>query len=209
MVVFILYRAKWSLLNNLQGFMELLLDHLRARLFTNKDNAEQIFIDNDTLYEHPLLNIRYMSYEVRQENDIVHVGYGRTGIMVYTPTATEDENEPWSYANILAVYHVIVRTASNPSPQTLTVLWVRWMERNTAGLTGPNSRNFTQVSFVPWSGTRGNTFDFVNPSHIIRACHFIPNFNLGRTHTLLDQSIARDTKGDWCAFYANRYSSDI
>ena len=88
--------------------------------------------------------------------------------MVYSPIAREDGNNPWAYANILAVYHVIVCTTSNPNPQTLTVLWVRWMEHSTTGLTGPNSRNYTRVSFIPWSGTPGGTFDLVDPSHIIR-----------------------------------------
>ena len=125
--------------------------------------------------------------------------------MVYTPTLGQDENEPWSYANILAIYHVIVRTASNTEPQQLTVLWVRWMQRNEVGLTGLNSRNFTRVSFVPWSGIPGSTFDFVDPSHVIRACHLIPAFNLGRTYDLLEPSFVRDPKGDWYAYYANRY----
>lgn len=125
--------------------------------------------------------------------------------MVYTPTLGEDENEPWSYASVLAAYHATVRTASNPEPQTLTLLWVRWMQRAEVGLTGRNSRNYTRVSFVPWSGTIGNTFDFIDPSHIIRACHLVPAFNLGRTYDLLDPSVARDPQGDWSAYYANRY----
>ena len=185
--------------------MDLLVDHLRERLFPGNDNTEQIFIEDDTLYKHPILNIKYTSYDVQQDKDIVHVGYGRTGIMVYAPMAG-DEAEPWSYANVLAVYHVTVRTASDPTPKTLTVLWVRWMKRSMAGLAGPNSWNYTRVSFIPWSDAQGSTFDFVDPSHIIRACHLIPAFDLERTFTLLDPSIARDPKGDWCAFYANRYS---
>jgi hypothetical protein len=184
--------------------MELLLTHLHERLFPNKDNTEQVFIEDDVLYEHPILNIKYTSYEVQQEKDIVHIGYGRTGVMVYTPMLAEDNNEPWSYANILAVYHVTVRTTSNPEPQNLTVLWVRWMRCSAATLAGPNSRNYARVSFVPWSNAPGSTFDFVDPTHVIRACHLIPAFDLGRTHDLLDPSVARDSKGDWCSYYANR-----
>ena len=186
--------------------MDLLLTHLRERLFPGEDNTEQLFIENDTLYEHPILNIKYTSYEVQREKDTIHLGYGRTGIMVYTPMLREDENEPWSYANVLGVYHVTIRTAFKPEPETLTVLWVRWMQRSTSNLAGPNSRNYTRVSFVPWTGTPGSAFDFIDPSHVIRACHLIPAFNLGRTHDLLDPSVARDPKGDWCAYYANRYS---
>lgn len=183
----------------------MLLDHVRERLSLGQENIEQIFIENDTLYEHPILNIKYTSYEVQQERDIIHVGYDRTGVLVYTPTLAEHGNEPWSYANILAVYHLTVRTTSNPSPQTLTLLWVRWMEHSTTTLAGLNSRNYTRVSFVPWSSVIGSTFDFVDPSHVIRACHLIPAFSLGRTHDFLDPSVARDREGDWRAFYANRF----
>lgn len=190
--------------------MELLLAHLHERLFPNEDNTEQLFIENDTLYEHPILNIKYTSYEVQQETDIIHLGYGRTGVMVYTPMLRENESEPWSYANVLAVYHMTVCTASNPEPQTVSVLWVRWMQRNAVGLTGPNSQNYTQVSYVPWSDTPGSAFDFIDPSHIIRGCHLVPAFALGRTRNLLDPSVARDPgpEGDWRAYYANRYGLD-
>ena len=185
-----------------QGFMDSLLAHLRDRLFPDKNSTEPIFIQNDTLYNHPILTINYTSYDLRQEQDIIHLGYGREGIMVYTPTL--GGNEPWSYTNILAIYHVIVRTASDPKLKRLTVLWVRWMERSASGLNGPNSQNYTRVSFVPWSGIPGDMFDFVNLSHIIRGCHLLPAFALGRTCDLLDPSIARDREGDWCAYYANR-----
>ena len=73
------------------------------------------------------------------------------------------------------------------------------------GLTGQNSRNYTQVSFIPWSGIIGNTFNFIDPSHIIHACHLVPAFNLGWTYNLLDPSVAQDPQGDWSAYYTNRY----
>jgi len=137
--------------------MESLNIHLRDRLFPSGNSTERIFIQNDTLYSHPILNINYTSYDLQREQDIIHLGYGREEIMVYTPTIGGDE--PWSYAHILAIYHVIVRTTSDPEPKRITVLWVRWMECATSGLDGPNSRNFTRVSFVPWTGVPGNTFD--------------------------------------------------
>ena len=186
-----------------QGFMDSLLIHLRDRLFPDGDSTEPLFIQNNTLYNHPILTINYTSYDLQRKQDIIHLGYSREGIMVYTPTLGGDE--PWSYAKILAIYHVVVRTASDPEPKRLTALWVRWMERSTSGLIGLNSQNYTQVSFVPWSGVPGTTFDFIDPSHIIRGCHLLPAFALGRTHDLLDPSIARDREGDWRAYYANRY----
>ena len=56
--------------------MDLLLAHLHGRLFSDENSTEKLFIDYDTLYEHPILKIKYTSYEVQQERDIVHLGYG-------------------------------------------------------------------------------------------------------------------------------------
>jgi hypothetical protein len=89
-----------------QDFTELLYAHLRDQLFPDRDNAEPIFIQDDTLYNHPILTINYTSYDLQREQDTIHLGYGREGIMVYTPTL--GRHEPWSYANVLAIYHVIV-----------------------------------------------------------------------------------------------------
>jgi len=119
--------------------MELLLSHLHEWLFLNKDSTEQVFIGDDVLYKNLILNIKYTSYEVMQEKDSIHIGYGQTGVMVYTLTLVKDRNKPWLYANILTVYHVTVYTASNPEPKTLTILWVQWMQCDTVGLTGPNT----------------------------------------------------------------------
>lgn len=44
--------------------MDLLLAHLRERLFPNADNTEQIFIEDNSLRKHPILNIKYTSYDV-------------------------------------------------------------------------------------------------------------------------------------------------
>lgn len=203
-----LCRARKPLLTGqYQGFMEPPLDHLRDWLFPDGNGTEPIFIQNNTLYNHPILSISFTSYDLHREQDIIHLGYGREGIMVHTPTL--GGNEPWSFTNILAIYHIIVRTASDPEPKRLTVLWVRWMEHSPSCLGGQNSRNYTRVSFVPWSGVTGATFDFVDPSHIIRGCHLLPVFALGRTHNLLDPSVARDLEGDWCAYYANRCGTAI
>ena len=128
--------------------------------------------------------------------------------MVYTPTP-EDKNEPWLYTNILAVYYVTTHTISNSKPQMLTVLWVQWMEHSMASLVGLNSQNYTQVSFILWSGISGNAFNFVNPSYVICTCHLIPAFNAGQTHDLLNLSITQDPKGDWSAYYVNRYGLDF
>ena len=186
-----------------EGFMDLLHAHLRERLFSGADEDGRVFIKDDTLYEHPLLTISYTTYQLKRERDPIHLKFGNPAVMVYSPTS--QGVEPWLYARIVAVYHVFVCTVVNPEPVRVELLWVRWMERCSSQLRGANSYRFSRVSFTRCSGVPGEAFGFVDPSHLIRACHLIPAFDLGRTRDLLGLSIARDPEGDWCAFYANRY----
>jgi hypothetical protein len=185
-----------------QGFMDLLYAHLRDRLFADFNTDERIFIKGDTLYSHPLLTVDYTTYDLRREGDPIHLNFGNQAVMVYSPTS--QGTEPWLYAHVVAIYHVFVHTVANPEPKRLELLWVRWMERDSLQLKGVNSSQYTRVSFTLHSGVPGEALGFVDPSHIIRACHLITAFDLGQTRDRLGPSIARDTKGDWQAFYTNR-----
>ena len=183
--------------------MDLLHAHLRERLLSNTDVDERVFIKDDTLYEHPLLSIDYTTYDLKREKDSIHLNFGNQAVMVYSPTS--QDAEPWLYAHVVAVYHLLACTVTDPEPKRLEFLWVRWMQRDPLQLRGPNASQYTRISFTPHSGTPGEAFGFVDPSHIIRGCHLIPAFDLQRTRDRLGPSLARDAKGDWRAFYANRY----
>ena len=183
--------------------MDLLNSHLRDRLFGDQDTDGPVFIKDDTLYEHPLFSIKYTSYDLQREQDTVHLKYGSEGITVHSPTTPG--SEPWLYARVVAVYHALVYTEADPMAKRIELLWVRWMQREASHLSGPNiSRNYTRVSFVPQFGIPGEAFGFVDPSHVIRGCHLLPIYDLGRTRDRLGASMFRDEKGDWRAFYANR-----
>lgn len=183
--------------------MDLLHVHLRERLFVDTDADERVFIKGDTLYEHPLLTIDYTTYDLKREKDSIHMNFGNQAVIVYSPTS--QSAEPWLYAYVVAIYHVFACTAADPEPKCLELLWVRWMQQDLLQLRGPNTSQYTRVSFTPHLGVPGEAFGFVDPSHIIRECHLIPAFDLQRTRDQLSPSMARDVEGDWRAFYANRY----
>lgn len=183
--------------------MNVLSTHLCNRLFANADVNDRVFIQDNTLYEHPLLTIDYTTYDLKRDADPIHLNFGNQAVLVYSPIS--QDTEPWLYAYVIAIYHVFVYTVAEPQPKRLEFLWVRWMERNQGQLKGPNSSQHSRISFVQHSGVSGEAFGLVDPSHVIRACHLIPAYHLGRTCERLGPSIARDVKGDWQAFYANRY----
>ena len=167
--------------------MELLRTHLPGRISQDTTADDRVFIKDDTLYEHPLLTIGYTTYDLQRDEDPIHLNYGNQAVMVYSPTS--QGTEPWLYAYILAIYHVFVHTVTDPEPKCLELLWVRWMERDPLELKGENSRRYTRVSFVQWSDAPGDSFGFVDPSHVICGCHLIPVFDLGRTCNRLGPSI--------------------
>ena len=183
--------------------MDLLHAHLCEWLFQDPDIEEKVFIKDDTLYEHPLLTVDYTTYDLKRDQDSIHLNFGNQAVMVYFPTS--EDPEPWLYAHIVAIFHLFVLTLGDTEPKRLELLWVRWMRQDSSQLRGPNASRYTRISFIPYSGVPGEAFGFVDPSHVIRGCHLIPAFDLQRTHDRLGPSIFRDTKGDWRAFYTNRY----
>ena len=185
--------------------MDLLYTHLHKRLFQDPDANERVFIKDNTLYEHPLLTITYTTYDLKREQDSIHLNFGNQAVIVFSPTSQDPE--PWLYVHVVAIYHLLVFTPTDTEPKRLELLWVRWMQRDSSQLQGPNASNYTRVSFTPDSGVPGEAFGFVDPSHVIRGCHLIPAFDHQRTRDRLGPSITRDAKGDWRAFYANRYDT--
>ena len=185
--------------------MDLLHAHLCDQLFAGVDSDERVFIKGDTLYEHSILTVEYTSYDLQREDDTVHLNFGNQVVMIYSQTS--QAIKPWLYAHVIAIYHVFVHTATNPEPKHLELLWVRWMERDSAQLKGVNSSKYTHILLIPHSGIPGESFGFVDLSHIIHACHLIPAFNLGQTHDWLGPSMIQNVKGDWQVFYANKYDS--
>jgi hypothetical protein len=155
-----------------------LYGHLRDRLFADQEMNRPIFIKDATIYEHPLFSVEYTPYNLRREQDVVHLKYGSEGIIVHSPT--NPGSESWLYACVVAVYHAFVYADADPMAKRLELLWVRWMQRDTSHLSGPNAKRYPRVSFVPHSDVPGEAFGFVDPSRVIRGRHLLPASTLAK-----------------------------
>lgn len=83
-------------------------------------------------------------------------------------------------------------------------LWVCWFCMNPEWSRGPSTLCLNWVGYIPEHDESG-AFGFVDPSHVLRACHLILAFNLGKTNTLLSYSTMRDFhNGDWTNYYIMR-----
>lgn len=116
-----------------------------------------------------------------------------------------DERHPFWYARVLAVFHV--KASHEPTGtdnKRIDVLFVRWMGVDPEWNGGDARRRLDRVGYVPVGDPDSPAFGFVDPQKIIRACHLIPAFHLGRTTSLLSPSRFRDTGGDFVNYYVNR-----
>lgn len=129
---------------------------------------------------------------------------------VMTLSREEGEHKhPFWYAHVLRAFHIqVLHTgpqARNRSPQTLEVLWVRWLGIDPTFQWGLKEARLPKVGFVPM--TDDDAFGFLDPSFVIRGCHLIPAFAEGRSDALLRRgpSLARfeEEVDDWAYFYVN------
>ncbi|KAI0708940.1 hypothetical protein C8T65DRAFT_740004 [Cerioporus squamosus] len=196
-----------------QSFITLLKDHLRKELAPEHpvlyDENIPVILHHDRVYEHATASINYTTYDLRRDQDIIHPSAGKADILVHAPDAAADPSEyayPWAYARVLGIYHANVIPPGTTTSRRIDFFHVRWFQQPEGGHhfpCGSSVRRLEHVQFVPH--TAGSPFGFVDPSHVLRACHLIPAFRHGRTTGYLPPSIARKPSGDWRYYSVNRF----
>lgn len=178
------------------------------RQFSDSERNDLRFINNLCRVRQPRrFQVNYTTYDVRRDQDSMRPGYNCN---VMTLSREEgDHIHPFWYTQVLRAYHIqVLHTgpqARNRSPQTLEVLWVRWLGVDPAYRWGLHDARLPKVGFVPT--TDDSAFGFLDPSFVIRGCHLIPAFAQGRSDALLRHgpSVARfgQEVDDWECFYVN------
>ncbi|KAL7281107.1 hypothetical protein ACG7TL_004414 [Trametes sanguinea] len=194
-----------------QMFVPLMKAHLRERLRdaypTLADEEVPIIVRHDRVYRHAIAYVNYTTYDLQRDQDIIHPSTDKRDILVHTPSAASCDVVrpfPWTYARVLGIYHANVLPPGETKPCRYEFLHVRWFEHVDAHQSGPLARRLDKVKFTSYS--TGDAFGFVDPAHVIRACHLIPAFHHGRTKDYLPAStLARDPEGDWRYHVVNRF----
>ncbi|KAH7919092.1 hypothetical protein BV22DRAFT_1185026, partial [Leucogyrophana mollusca] len=175
-----------------------------------RNELNEINIQFGHIFPHATARFHYTSYDVHREQDTINVNGQRRYIMLRSNKDTADGElaYPYWYAKVLGIYHANVFYKNERKPHRMEFLWVRWFGCDPKWTSGASALRLDRIGFIPAGNTAefGPAFGFVDPQHILRACHIIPAYSQGRTTKLLGRSGARDLPdGDWLNYYVMRF----
>jgi hypothetical protein len=174
---------------------------------------EKVLLKNNRIYQHRMMYVNYTTYDVRRGDDVINPSNSRCNIMglnadtlVESDSRTGPSRHPYWYARVLGIFHAnVIYIGQNNRDyllRRLEFLWVRWYKVIKVGSWKP--QQLDQVSFPSLSDD--HAFGFVDPADILRGCHLIPNFEMGKVFSEGDSGYsdcAQDLH-DWKSYYVNR-----
>jgi len=162
-------------------------------------NPNTIVFKHDLLYRHNLIRINYTTYNVRRSQDVINTSSTHNNIMVLADDddCDADPGHPFKYAQVLGVYHVnavyIGPGAPDYQPRRVDFLWVRWYQHMDMQKSW-DVQKLDRVRFLPV--TDDGAFGFLDPSIVLRGCHIVPAFAMGRHYSGLSL--------EWKSYYVMR-----
>lgn len=176
-----------------QDFRTRLLDHLRvqiAELYPSEADVTEfpVYLQNECIYRHATARFNYTTYDVCRNQDIINPSTDKRDILVsilQTAEQSDAPSHPFAYARILGVFHAQVQHPFSETPMRIDFLWVRWLQYDPQWPSGDGAERLDCVRFVPAHSYDTDVFGFLDPMHIIRACHLMPGFSDGRVPSLL------------------------
>ncbi|CAA7265767.1 unnamed protein product [Cyclocybe aegerita] len=210
----------------LPTLQDYLLAHLKGCEFDGDDQTRKftheernaVHILGGKIYSVKTCQLFYTSYDLQRSSDTINPT-SHPDIFIKAPPDPENPEDPASntsdpywYGQVLGIYHAKVNTSlpevwKGSEIRWMYFLWVRWLGTEPNYCYGFMQGHLPMVSFVP--SMQDGSFGFLDPSHIIRGCHLMPAYALGRTHSLLPVSrsdarcLNQDEEDDWTNFYVN------
>jgi hypothetical protein len=173
----------------------------------SSDGLHCVFFKSNRIYKHNLLRINYTTYDVRRSQDVINPNTSHCDIMLLAEEGDADSYH-FRYARVLGIYHVnVVYTGPEMldyTPRRLDFLWIRWFQHVESQSVCWEDCRLDSVRFPPMAGD--DAFGFVDPKDVLRGCHLVPTFRLGRVR--LDgiplSKSAKDAS-DWRRYNINRH----
>jgi hypothetical protein len=203
----------------IQDIVRNLKSHILSRLQSNvgvgdegaftSDELDEIDFENDVIYSHATAAFNYTTYDIHRDRDTININTNRRDVMVLSNEDTDDDEQhhPFWYARVFRVFHANVRYGRTfpRKKKRMDFLFVRWFGIDIEWEGGPGVLRLDRIGFVP-EGDLSGAFAFLDPAKVLRSCHLIPTFALGKTINLLGPAskFRDDYDGDWTNYYVNR-----
>ncbi|TEB19263.1 hypothetical protein FA13DRAFT_1719017 [Coprinellus micaceus] len=169
-----------------------------------------ILIRDNRLFSHKLLKINYTTYDVRRDQDVLHVETPQSNAMFLNDrysVETRPAEHPYIYGKLLGVFHADVSfTGTLPDGvqsrefRRIDFAWVHWYEFI-------GSKNLFSLDRVaPYPLDSDMALDFVDPCDILRGVHLVPHFAFGKADGPAPISDLVHSHHEWKAYYINRFA---
>ncbi|KAG1738145.1 uncharacterized protein EDB91DRAFT_1054736 [Suillus paluster] len=182
----------------IKNFVSKLKLHLLCQIMMSRNVAESdqdtnsIILKDNQMYCHNTTRFNYTIYDVHRAQDIINcMGYdinpqnSHCNVMVLggKNDIMGPRGHKFIYAKVLGVYHTnVIFIGSgmvNYTPIQMEFLWVRWYP-----VSAWDTSTMDCVRFPPMADE--HSFDFLDPTDVLRGCHIIPSF-AGKRDGLMDQ----------------------
>ena len=201
----------------LEGFWEMLLDHILTRLTEGGNQCEfstsnraAVSILGSCMHEHKRLTMNYTTYDMKRERESLNPTESTVDVMMLSDEMG-GSGTPFWYARILKVFHVYASLGTGRESTRLDIVWVRWFTRDKKHNFGLKYCRLERIKFTTEEDGY-LPFGFIDPKEIVRAIHLIPAFSLNQTGELLSKSllarVSKFSKGsemDYAGYYVNMY----
>lgn len=190
----------------------------------DRDIAENsILLKDNRIYNHKLVRFYHTAYDVRRSEDVINPKTPHCNIMLLSSNASKPDDSssdstgtthPFIYARVIGVYHTNVvyigPGMSGYKPIRFEFLHVRWFKldplpenKRAHRHSDRTSFRLDRLTFPPMN--LDDSFSFLDPSLVLRACHIIPAYNFGKLHAdgVGHSAMAMDGD-DWNSYYVNR-----
>jgi hypothetical protein len=174
---------------------------------TTSESLDGIHFKGDRMYQHNIMRINYTTYDVRRAQDTINPNTDHRDVMLLS---SQEDGHQYIYARVLGIYHVnVIYTGPGMvdyRAHRMEFLWVRWFQNpdDLPVQTAWTTARLDSLRFPPMS--EEEAFGFIDPAHVLRACHLIPSFAVGMRHETRDLGIsecAQNSK-DWRQYCVDR-----
>jgi len=152
--------------------------------------------------------INFTTYNVRHTDDVINTHGLQYNIMLlnHDMSSTSQPDHPFLYAKVLGIFHTNITYHGEGNRDChlwrIEFVWVRWYELDKVRSWKPQQLN--RVCFP--SVLDENSFGFIDPADILRGCHIVSIFNMGKAlseGTPGHSGHAQDVD-DWKLYYMNQ-----